>query len=125
MYNFNLKKMAYLITCSGSKKTPDNEQVGSLEELFCHKSLGDHRQNLINQSEIQLDWTKTLPAYDLYSGRRSKIYKHVSIQNWEKDCVDILILSALFGWIRHTDLIPEYDLSMNQITGNIFDVSAM
>ena len=36
------------------------------------------------------------------------------LNNWEKKCVKVKILSALFGWINHTDLIPCYDLKMDQ-----------
>ena len=31
-----------------------------------------------------------------------------------KNGVRIKILSALFGWINHTDIIPSYDLVMNK-----------
>lgn len=111
--------MSYLITCSGSKKTPSNERLSSLDNLYRHNILGVHRQNLLNQSGIILDWNKTLPAFELYCGPRSKIYKKIRVYNWQKECVDVLILSALFGWIRHNDLIPTYDLSMNQRIGNM------
>ncbi len=110
--------MSYLITCSGSKKTPPIN-IGNIENLYRHDLLGIHRQSLINQSGILLDWNKTLPAYELYSGSRSKIYKKITQHNWHKKGANILILSALFGWIRHTDLIPIYDLKMDQKKGNM------
>jgi cytoplasmic iron level regulating protein YaaA (DUF328/UPF0246 family) len=62
-----------------------------------------------------LDWDKTLPAWKLYSGTYSKLYPQISLQNWDKNCCDIKILSALFGWIKPWDLIPYYDLKMNSI----------
>jgi cytoplasmic iron level regulating protein YaaA (DUF328/UPF0246 family) len=105
--------MAFLITCSGSKNIPTQLQQGHLEELFGDQELRNHRINLIQQCEVELDWSKTLPAYQLYSGPRSKIYKKISLPNWNKPCVEIKILSALFGWIRHTDLIPWYDLKIS------------
>ena len=95
--------MAFLITCCSSKKLPTQILHGNLNDLYGDTVLRQHRVDLIVQSGIQLDWSKTLPAYQLYSG---KIYSKISQQNWTKPCVEIKILSALFGWIRHTDLIP-------------------
>lgn len=111
--------MAYLITCSGSKKQPTNTNQGKLENLFNHDLLGEHRINLIKLCNEPLDWSKTLPAYELYCGSRSKIYNKISTNNWHKKGADILILSALFGWIRHTDLIPYYDLKMDKKKGGM------
>jgi cytoplasmic iron level regulating protein YaaA (DUF328/UPF0246 family) len=111
--------MAYLITCSGSKKKPTVHRPGKLEDLYRHDLLGKHRVNLINQSEESLDWDKTQPAYELYCGPYSKIYNKISPNNWRKRGADILILSALFGWIRHTDLIPLYDLKMDKKKGGM------
>ncbi len=62
---------------------------------------------------IQLDWDYTLPAWELYSGAYSQLYRRVSQNNWNKPCAKIKILSALFGWIKHTDLIPCYNLKMD------------
>lgn len=59
-----------------------------------------------------LNWNYTLPAWKLYSGSRSKLYSKVTVTNWNKPCVQIKILSALFGWIKHTDLVPYYNLEM-------------
>lgn len=111
--------MAYLITCSGSKKIPIYANEGKLENLFRHDLLGEHRINLIKLYDDVLDWSRTLPAYELYCGPRSKIYKKISPMNWHKKGSEILILSALFGWIRHTDLIPYYDLKMNEKKGDM------
>ena len=111
--------MTFLITCSGSKKIPNSLNKGSLNELYLNETLFEHRIKLIELSCIKLDWSKTLPAYELYSGPYSKIYKKISQANWKKNCVDIKILSALFGWIRHTDLIPYYDLKMTELKGNM------
>lgn len=104
--------MAYLIRCAGSKKQPTRYNPSSLQMLSFNQSLGDSRMELLNLTNIDLDWTKTLPAWQLYSGNRSKVYPRITIANWTKDCVDIRILSALFGWVKHTDLLPYYDLRM-------------
>jgi cytoplasmic iron level regulating protein YaaA (DUF328/UPF0246 family) len=106
--------MAYLITCCGSKIRPTQLLQGNIDSLYRDDVLREYRNELIANSGIQLDWSKTLPAYKLYSG---KIYSKVSQQNWTKPCVEIKILSALFGWIKHTDLIPYYDLKIDQKKG--------
>ena len=111
--------MTYLITCSSSKKNPTLTQCGNIDNLFGDEVLGEYRLELIEQSRINLDWSKTLPAYELYSGPMSKIYSKVSHPNWLKPCVEIKILSALFGWIRHTDRIPYYDLKIDEKKGRM------
>jgi|GEM_PF-2240338 len=105
--------MAYLITCAGSKRQPINNP-SSLQQLSFHKELGVARENLIALNpHIQLNWELTLPAWQLYSGPRSKLYPQITAANWTKNCIEIRILSALFGWIKHTDLVPYYDLKMS------------
>jgi cytoplasmic iron level regulating protein YaaA (DUF328/UPF0246 family) len=111
--------MSYLITCCKSKQTPSIKKKGKLEDLFEHEKLGKQRKKLIELSGINLDWNKTLPAYELYSGNHSKIYNKISTKTWTKKGTDILILSALFGWIKHTDLIPYYDLRITEKKGKM------
>ncbi len=105
----------YLITCSGSKRKPVFNP-STIENLSFPK-LSEHRREMINFSGVHLDWNYTLPAWELYSGRYSKLYPKVDIINWNKPCVDIQILSALFGWIKHNDLVPYYDLQMTDKIG--------
>ena len=105
--------MTYLIPCSSSKKVPVDIQHGSLDDLYMSELLGPHRNELIARRGIPLTWCRTMPAYQLYSGSRSVIYSRISYENWMKPCVQVLILSALFGWVRHTDRLPYYDLKMN------------
>lgn len=105
--------MAYLISCSGSKAQTLNNFASNIQSLSFHETLGNARQNLLALNpQINLDWTNTLPAWQLYRGTRSRIYRNVTIDNWSKPCIEIKILSALFGWVRHTDLLPYYDLQM-------------
>jgi len=103
---------SFLITCSGSKKMP--VQNNSTIENLSFPELNNYRLKMIQLSGCELNWDYTLPAWQLYSGNLSKLYPQVSINNWEKKCVKVKILSALFGWINHTDLIPCYDLKMDQ-----------
>lgn len=104
--------MRYLLNCSGKKFNPKEKNLGQLGELSFNNELYTYRREIINSSKIQLDWTKTLPAWKLYS--EGIVYKQVSEQNWLNENTDIIILSALFGWIKHTDKIPYYDISMNK-----------
>lgn len=105
--------MAYLITCAGSKREPINYNPSSLKKLSFNDELLKARKEIIRLTGIQLDWSKTLPAWELYSGTRSKIYPQIKIENWKKPCVEIKILSALFGWVDYTDLLPKYNLRMS------------
>jgi cytoplasmic iron level regulating protein YaaA (DUF328/UPF0246 family) len=104
--------MAYLITCSGSKQIPEDFIESALDNLSYNETLLEARQEILNLTGIELTWNNTLPAWKLYSGNRSRLYNHVSEQNWNKPCTDVKILSALFGWIKHTDFVPYYNLKM-------------
>lgn len=104
--------MAYLITCAGSKQLPNIRKPNIINNLSYNNTLLAPRQQLIALTRIRLDWSYTLPAWELYSGKDSKLYPRVCANNWKKPCIEIRILSALFGWINHTDLIPFYDLKM-------------
>jgi cytoplasmic iron level regulating protein YaaA (DUF328/UPF0246 family) len=110
--------MSILITCSSSKKVPHQIINSSLQSLSFHKELGDLRTAILHLTNITLDWTKTLPAWELYSGGYSKIFKKISQETWLNTNHNILILSALFGWIRHTDRIPYYDLKISSVLRN-------
>jgi cytoplasmic iron level regulating protein YaaA (DUF328/UPF0246 family) len=109
--------MAYLITCAGSKQCPI-ANPSSLENLS-FPELNAKRAEIIRLSGMQLDWERTLPAWKLYTGNYSKLYRQITEDNWLKPCAEIKILSALFGWIRHTDLIPYYDLKMDEMKGQM------
>jgi cytoplasmic iron level regulating protein YaaA (DUF328/UPF0246 family) len=105
--------MTYLITCAGSKRQPATHNPSNLQALSFNEVLNNARLKLLNLTNIQLNWDYTLPAWQLYSGNISRIYPQITVANWTKDCIDIRILSALFGWIKHTDLLPHYDLRMS------------
>ena len=73
-------------------------------------------QNIENHNII-LDWNYCLPAWQLYSGR---LYSQIIDENWVKIETNILIVSALFGIIKHTDLIPTYNLVMDNNKTNFW-----
>jgi cytoplasmic iron level regulating protein YaaA (DUF328/UPF0246 family) len=117
--------MSYLITCSGSKVKPNQINSSSLNNLS-YPQLNQTRKNLINQYQAQrgnLDWKMCMPAWQLYSGTRAKLYPRVSNIKWTNPNTDVTILSALFGLIKHTDLIPYYDLAMTDKINfiNVYD----
>lgn len=107
--------MAFLITCAGSKRQPTIHNPSNFQLLSFYDELNTTRQELQDLTNIQLDWNRTLPAWQLYSGNRSRIYPRITAANWTKDCIDIKILSALFGWVKHTDLLPYYELRMSDL----------
>lgn len=107
--------MAYLITCSNSKRRSTVYNQSSLENLSFYDILHQSRIEIITLSGQILDWNYTLPAWELYSGR---LHTRVNCANWAKQCADIKILSALFGWVKHTDLLPYYELTIDSKLSN-------
>lgn len=104
--------MAYIISCSDAKKCPLNHsisQISTIENLSFNSELLNLRLKLIENQNIILNWNYCLPAWQLYSGN---LYSQVEEFNWRKTKTNVLIVSALFGIIKHTDLIPSYNLFM-------------
>jgi cytoplasmic iron level regulating protein YaaA (DUF328/UPF0246 family) len=104
--------MAFIISCSGRKICPlqnPNSQPSTIEALSFNEELLIWRNQNIENHNVILDWNYCLPAWQLYSGR---LYSQVEENNWIKSNTKVLIVSALFGLIKHTDLIPTYDLFM-------------
>lgn len=121
--------MSYLITCSGSKVEPIVINPSTLNNLS-FPTLNPIRTILVNEYQNQkltiLDWDRCLPAWQLYSGPGARLYPRVTNANWTNPNTDVKILSALFGWIKHTDLIPFYDLKMDEqliINNNLISVN--
>jgi cytoplasmic iron level regulating protein YaaA (DUF328/UPF0246 family) len=103
--------MRYFISCSGEKSCVFREKtiISNLESLNGFPELHEARKELISLLGIQLNWSQTLPAYKLYNGR---VFKKVSEENWIKINTEIIIVSALFGLIKHDEYIPDYNLIM-------------
>jgi cytoplasmic iron level regulating protein YaaA (DUF328/UPF0246 family) len=105
--------MAYIISCSGKKANPilhPNVQPSTIENLSFNDELLIWRIQNIDNHNVILDWNFCLPAWKLYRGR---LYSQIKQENWLKTNTEIIIISALFGAIKHTDLLPTYDLAMN------------
>ena len=101
----------YLITCSGKKNSVNNDyNSSSIEELSFDSILGDQRRVMLNYYQKDIDWSRCLPAYQMYRG---KLYNKIEDDKWTVNGNKILILSALFGWVNYDDLIPYYDLQMS------------
>lgn len=105
--------MAYFISCSGAKACLGRvaTESSSISNLKVFAGLNDARIELIKLLSIDLDWSKTLPAYKLYTG---KVYNQISIQNWEKERTDVNIVSALFGIVKHNEYLPDYNVIMSE-----------
>lgn len=103
--------MRYFISCSGEKNCVSREKtkISNLESLNGFPELYEARKELISLLDLQLNWNQTLPAYKLYNGR---VFKKVSEENWTKRNTEIIIVSALFGLIKHDEYIPDYNLIM-------------
>lgn len=112
----------YLITCSNSKIEPKghpNSKPSSIEELSFNNELGKIRNSLINKvllryNHFNFDWNNTLPAWQLYSGPHSTIFKRINQRCWENPNTDVLIFSTVFGWVKHTDRLPHYSLGLDR-----------
>lgn len=110
----------YLIGCSKEKEL-GGSQSSSLENLSFNDLLYSCRRTLVSlyeETHEQLDWKKCMPAYERYTGRTlySADVKAVISNNPNQ----VFIVSALFGLIRPSDLIPYYDLKMTDAIGGIF-----
>jgi len=105
--------VTFLITCAGSKIEPVEYRPSNLLNLYLGRELFEARETIQMKAKILLNWEKCLPAYALYSGKHSQIYSQIDELNFLNINSDVLILSALFGWIKPTDLIPYYDLRMS------------
>ena len=103
--------MAYLIACSAAKEQPTQIRPSNLQSLYMSDQLTEARARLIRLKGISLDWERTLPAWQLY--RRGVLFRQVAPGNWLRGQTDVKILSTLFGWVRHTDLLPYYTLKMD------------
>ena len=125
----------FLISCCDRKVQPVpnllNKDITTLSfndefKGIRKKILEAYNNNRINHTHseyVAIDWNKTAPAYQVYDGN---LYSQVSLENWQGYMVDgkveyeIMIFSPLFGWIKHTDYIPNYGLSMkDKVTINI------
>lgn len=120
----------FLISCCDRKVQPApnllNKDITTLSfndefKGIRKKILEAYNDNRIKRNSskskyVAIDWNKTAPAYQVYDGN---LYSQVSLENWEGYIVDekveyeIMIFSPLFGWIKHTDYIPNYGLSMH------------
>ena len=96
--------------------------------IEAYKNIGTNNFPRINRKRqngqhVNLDFRRVAPAINVYDGN---LYRQVNNKNWKNcncenwiDCncsnkmFEILILSPLFGWIKHTDKIPNYNLEMN------------
>ena len=115
-----MKNEVYLITCCKEKNSGGN-LISSHLNLSFNETLVECRKKLISIYENihgPLNWNQCMPAIDRYEGRTlySSEVKNVIKNNSSK----VLILSALFGILKPNDLIPNYNLKMNDIINGSF-----
>ena len=97
--------------------------MSKYRQYILDKYNGEDIINLKSRDRIIINWNDTMPAYQRYNGR---VYNQIANENFINcdcnnwvDCncgnkwFEILILSPLWGWIKHTDYIPNYNLDMN------------
>lgn len=119
-----------LMPCSGRKI-----QTGTSTQLLSFLQFDAVRQKIVtlytdpnkkhqrktNKGVIRITSNTLNPnvctsAKDRYTGL---MYKQISAPSWLRGKDNVLILSALFGFIKPDDQIPWYDLSMNDTINDI------
>lgn len=115
-----MKDEIYLITCCKEK---DSNGVinSSVFNLSFNELLGNCRKELIahyEQTYGQLNWNKCMTAIDRYKGRT--LYSEEVKNAIQKRNSKVLIVSALFGIIKPNDLIPNYNLKMDDKINGIY-----
>jgi len=107
-----MKRETYLMTCSRNKM-PKGNLHSTVSNLSFNNLLGRYRKRLITEYENiygPLNWYECMPAIDRYDG--PLLYTE-SVKNAIKNnSSQVLIISALFGIVKPSDLIPNYNLIM-------------
>ena len=116
--NFRNINEIYLIPCS-KRKNHEGDLISSVYNLSFNQTLGNCRETLIRLYERKygpLNWKNCLPAYERYTGiiYSEEVRLSLSLNNNQ-----VLIVSALFGVIRPSDLIPDYNLKMDEFLNGI------
>jgi cytoplasmic iron level regulating protein YaaA (DUF328/UPF0246 family) len=101
--------MLILLPPSEGKKEPTTGKPLNLDRLFAHNELKEERQQALAASKKALA-APAKPAHEIYSGVLYQALDWDSLSATAKSRGEksILIISALFGAVRITDLIPTY-----------------
>jgi len=101
--------MLILLPPSEGKKEPTTGKPLNLDRLFAHNELKGERQQALAASKKALA-APAKPAHEIYSGVLYQALDWDSLSATAKSRGEksILIISALFGVVRITDLIPTY-----------------
>jgi len=101
--------MLILLPPSEGKKEPTTGKPINLDRLFAHNELKGERQQALAASKKALA-APAKPAHEIYSGVLYQALDWDSLSATAKSRGEksILIISALFGAVRITDLIPTY-----------------
>jgi cytoplasmic iron level regulating protein YaaA (DUF328/UPF0246 family) len=105
--------MLILLPPSEGKNEPTTGKTLNLDRLFAHKELKQERQEALAASKKALA-APAKPAHEIYSGVLYQALDWGSLSATAKSRGEksILIISALFGALRITDLIPTYKVKI-------------
>jgi cytoplasmic iron level regulating protein YaaA (DUF328/UPF0246 family) len=98
-----------LLPPSEGKRTPQSGRALNLGKLFAASALKEARESALGKNP-QIDTTICQPAHEIYSGvlYQSLDWESLSATATKKGEASLLIISAIFGALRITDVIPTY-----------------
>jgi len=98
-----------LLPPSEGKRTPESGRALNLGKLFAASALKEARESALGKNP-QIDTTICRPAHEIYSGvlYQALEWESLSATATKKGESSILIISAIFGALRITDVIPTY-----------------
>ena len=103
--------MLILLPPSEGKNEPSTGKVFTLGKLSFHGQLGAIRSSLISK---KLDLKKSRPVHEIYSGvlYQALDWKSLPIAAQRRAEKSIVVISALSGALRMSDVIPAYKLKI-------------
>ncbi len=101
--------MLILLPPSEGKNSPESGRKLNLKTLFAASALKEAREKALSESP-KIDTTICRPAYEIYSGvlYQALDWESLTATATKKGKASIVIISAIFGAIRITDVIPTY-----------------
>jgi cytoplasmic iron level regulating protein YaaA (DUF328/UPF0246 family) len=104
--------MLILLPPSEGKNEPIAGKVFTLRNLSFHGNLGAIRSSLISTN---LDLKRCRPAHEIYSGvlYQALDWKSLPVMAARRGEKSVVVISALFGALRMSDVIPTYKLKIS------------
>jgi len=124
-------RVLILIPCSGSKKNGGIPEYNTKNSILNHLTDAS-KGHLLSLRRRLFEYFSTafgpelgcsndgtinyVEAYERYSGAHSQIYRQISSGSWEKlrksQDLDLVIVSALYGFVRFDESIQNYNITM-------------